>query len=130
MIDGKDIVIRTGAGAQSFDLLLRVVRRRWPAMVVEDAVSGKVFRDYTELPFSAIEEILIYRDQPAVVKWQRLGACDELRGTMIHALVSGNELTVVVDGDPPAEVVDLVDSIRHAVRGDIFNIVISLRDAA
>ena len=130
MIGGQDIVITTRAGVQRLDVVLRVVRRRWSGLIVEDALTGERFKDYNAVPFANLREVLVYRDRQIADEWQQRGACDSLRGTMIHAIAADNELTLVVDCDPPREIRDLTEAIEHAVRQDILNIVVSRGEAA
>ena len=120
MIGGTDISIPTEYGATALDIAVRLAMRLWPKAVFENAETGRVFERYDLIEFTGCEELLIYENAEKAVLWHELGADTSLRGTMIYLLISPQELTVVVDDDPPAHIKSLVSSIRDAIASNRF----------
>lgn len=96
-----DIVIqvRTLQEVNALDAVVRSLRRRWPRSVAEGP-EGERYRFYRDIPFDQLAEVFVYVDEPSRAVWRDLGAVPETEGTMVHALVLGDALTLVVDQGP------------------------------
>lgn len=121
MIGGQDIEIPTAQGSCALDFAARAVRERWPDAVFEDAQTGELFADYSDLQLVRTTEIFAYKDKLAKSKWDELGADESLVGTMIHILQSGSRITLVVDSEPSGEVLSLVNAIQDGLRSGVFS---------
>lgn len=120
MIGGRDIIIPSVRGAEALDLAVRAVIRLWRDVVLEDAVSGKSFRNYADISFAGRREILAFRDPVSAKLWDELGPDPSLDGTLIHFLLSEGELTVAIDACPPEEVESFVKGLRRSLTQDLF----------
>lgn len=129
MIGGHDVYLKTPDGASALDCALRTVRLFWPKAVFENAVTAELLPQYRQVAFAQVREILAYQDLSAFRKWEQLGADPSLHGTMIHLLASPNELALVIDDHPAAQIAEIVQSIRHALRFNPFGAV-KAREAA
>lgn len=130
MIGGIDIIIKTRSGADAMDVALRLARRIWPQMVVEDAATGERASNVAALALDQAMEILVYRDALAAEQWDAHGAIPVLDGTMIHLIRAAEALTITVDARPGLRVSNLLMAIRDALRHSIFNATASRRAAA
>jgi hypothetical protein len=103
MIGGVDVVFDTQVEpAEALELCTRLIMSRWPAAVLENALTGERYAGHAEIPFGLASELMVYRDQAAFESWQRLGADPSNANTMVHLLAyERGELTAVVD-DPVA----------------------------
>jgi hypothetical protein len=130
---GRDFVI--GKTKEGLRITANVVRNYWPRMVVQNVtdytysrkrpakgpgpdsttVTGKIFSDYKNVPYETLTEIFIYRNNRTAAKWKKMGLCEELKGTMIHALCS-EELTVVVDFPVSIEMCSMITDINNVVK--------------
>ena len=122
MIGGKDIMIPTRAGQRALDLAMRLAMRVWREPVFEDATNETRYKRYEEIPLDQLSEVLVYRDGLACDSWDELGAAPELVGTLIHLILGHDSLTVVVDEDAPAPIVQYVSALQAALRQDILNV--------
>jgi len=122
MIGGVDIVIPTGASPRDAMVVsLRLIKRIWPDVVIEDADSGeKSVIGGTELIPEGMTDVFVYQNMEMAKKWDELGAEPELIDTMIHILVRQDEVTVVVD-DPNSKMSRLfLSGMKSALRMNIF----------
>ena len=120
MISGTDLVIPVRDELDALDLALRAVVRLWDDVVLEDAETGEVFSSYRGINLFGRHEILAFRDLEAARLWDDIGPDSSLDGTLIHFLASPGELTVAVDDVPPPQIRSFVESLRAALRKDLF----------
>jgi hypothetical protein len=120
MIGGTDIIIPVRDELDALDLVVRAVVRLWPDVVLEDGETGQVLPKYEGITFHGRREILAFRDPEAARLWEEIGVDPSLEGTLVHFLVSPGELTVAVDDVPPPRIRKFIDSLRAALRKDIF----------
>jgi len=120
VISGTDFVIPVRDELDALDLALRAVVRLWDDVVLEDAETGEVFSSYRGINLFGRREILAFRDLEAARLWDDIGPDSSLDGTLIHFLVSPGELTVAVDDVPPPQIGSFVESLRAALRKDLF----------
>ena len=113
MIGGHDVIIPTTRGPEALNVAVRAAIALWPAAVIEDAVTGETFPPDERLDVAGRQEILVFRDAKSAELWETLGSDSRLRGTLIHFLLSGEELTVVVDASPPAPIEKFVEGLRQ-----------------
>jgi hypothetical protein len=120
MISGTDIVIPVRDEFDALDFALRAVVRLWDDVVLEDAETGEVFSSYWEINLFGRHEILAFRDPEVARLWDDIGTDPSLDGTLIDFLLSPGELTVAVDDVPPPQIRLFVESLRAALRKDLF----------
>jgi hypothetical protein len=114
MIGRQDIVFSLSGTepADTLDAVAREVTRRWDKAVYQDGETGCLFHTFADVPFGKLREILIYRDPASLGSWESLGAVPENAGSMIHVLLSGTQLTLVVDSVTDAQTKTLLDEVR------------------
>jgi hypothetical protein len=120
MIGGRDVIIPTTRGPEALDVALRAVTRLWPRVVLEDAVSGEIFRRYSEINFAGRSEIVAFRDPESAKHWDELGSDPMLDGTLIHFLIAEGALTVAVDATPAKQIEDFLEDLRRSLTQDLF----------
>lgn len=120
MIGGTDIIIPVRDEFDALDLALRAVDRLWDDVVLEDAETGEVFPSFWGINLFGRREILAFRDAEAARQWDEIGPDPSLDGTLVHFLLSPGELTVAVDDVPPPQIQSFVNSLRAALRKDLF----------
>ena len=130
MIGGCDIQISTHAETDGLDVALRLCRRLWPNAVFEDVSTGSRHRDLTQLALDQVEEILVYRDHAAALRWDDCGAIPELNGTLIHLILRKGLLTLTLDDEPNEQLIGYADSVKKALRQPLFNVIASSSRAA
>jgi hypothetical protein len=120
MIGGQDILIPCSEPKVALDLATRAVMRRWRRCFIEDGDTGQELQRYSQMEFGELSEILISKTAEASELWDRVGACQATRGTLIHLLAGRTTLTVVVDDEPTDEIKSVVREIRRALIQDLF----------
>jgi hypothetical protein len=115
MIGGSDYVIPTPAGKSALDACLKVIQRRWPEAVAQDALTATPLLPLDAVPGGQWTELFVYRDAVAAREWDRQEASPELIGTMVHLTFSDANVTVTVDDTPPAEIKAMVDEMSRVV---------------
>lgn len=97
MISGSDIVIPTRSPIEIAEETVRLIRREWHAMVIEDAATGAVIEwvvpGFQTLP----NEFFVYKNEEMKRLWDEEGACESNANTMFHIIQQANQLTIVVD---------------------------------
>ena len=130
MIGGRDVIIPTTRGPEALDVALRAVTRLWQHAVLEDAVTGEIFRRYAEINFAGRSEILAFRDPESAKCWDELGPDPSLDGTLIHFLIAEGALTVAVDATPPKHIEEFLEDLRRSLTKDLFASTAGKREAA
>lgn len=116
MVGGHDVSVKTHGKTKDVVLsfAVRCVMRLWPGAIVQDGITGELFKSYADIPFGETKELFVYRDQAALDIWDKLGASSTNRNTMVHLVPGSKYLTVVVD-DPGDRVMDdLIRGMREA----------------
>lgn len=116
MIGGTDHVIPTPLGPDALRLALRVILSHWPDAIVEDANTSALIPCLSEPPSDLPTELFVYQDEAALRSWDDLGLDPSNAHTMIHLLQSDESLTLVVDDEPSAMILSLVDKVDSCVR--------------
>ena len=118
MIGGIDVHIPTRAGELTLDVAVRVIRQQWSQAVFEDALTGKRFGSFAEIPFRIVEELFVYRDNQAADAWDAEGAVPSVQNSMIHLIPNDDTLTIVMD--EAGEVMDgFVKAIESGLHDEI-----------
>lgn len=130
MIGGTDIILPIHEQTEALDLVVRAVLRLWPHAVIEDVDAEEVLPPYEFINFHGRSELLVFHDQGAADKWDELGADPSLNDTLIHVLLSEGELTLSLDDEPSPKVKMFVQSLRKALRQDLFTAKAEMKDAA
>ena len=101
MISGSDIIIANPGRSvpEVLDAIVRTIQDRWPESIIQDGATGQRFASYSAVPFGALQELFVYRDESSFESWKLLGAHPTNSNAMIHALADDDEITLVVD-DP------------------------------
>ena len=101
MISGSDIIIANPGRSvpEVLDAIVRIIQARWSGSIIQDGATGQRFASYSAVPFGALQELFVYRDEVSFESWRSLGADPTNSNTMLHALVNDDEITLVVD-DP------------------------------
>ncbi len=115
MIGGIDVQIPTRCGPVSTEVAIRAIRQRWPQSEYENGLTGERYREFSQIPFGDIEEILVYRDCTSADRWDAEGAIPSLRNTMIHIIADPGLVTVVVD-ERDAAMEEVIAAISSALR--------------
>lgn len=102
------------------DMAIRTITRLWPHAMIEDAVTGEAFDRYADVTFAGRQEILVFRDAKAARLWDEIGPDPSLDGTLVHLLISGNQLTVTVDAEPNAQIRVYVAALQRSLGQDLF----------
>lgn len=116
MIGGKDVVL-TNPHEPEFALqeVFRRALQVWPQATVEDADTGLLLNLVQDTPFAGLREIMIYKDQRARDKWERLGAISTNLNTMIHVIVDWDCLTLVFDNDHNEDSQTIIKAVKRLV---------------
>ena len=118
MIGGIDIHLPTNAGISAIEVAVRAIRQFWRNATFENALTGKRYDFFLQIPFGNIEELFVYRDSAAADLWDEQGAVSCTRNSMIHLLYDEEEITLVVD-EQDASINRLVTAIASGLRDEI-----------
>jgi hypothetical protein len=126
MIGGTDVILDVKPGVSAADVILRCVRRHWPACVYQDA-------DDESQPFEPLggiwpptlkgSEFFIYRDEQAARSWDEFGATEENANLMLHVLLPTGEddddphSVTIVCGEPVGDVKAILVDIETELAG-------------
>src|SRR5262249_23662827 len=127
MIGGTDVVfwVRDGLQLEAADLILRTVRRHWPALTFQNAneeTATPLPNTDGYLPKPTGREFFIYRDRQAALSWDEHGAIPENRNAMLHVLLGKRgqpdsdmkSLTLVCDELTP-DMRSLIDEVKTGI---------------
>jgi hypothetical protein len=116
MIGGVDLILKGRTRSDDADLILRAVRRAWPSACFQRAdAENAAPLSAVRFPVDNMDEFFVYRDAACLESWQTNGASTENEDTMIHVVVSPQEITIIVDRyDGPLAV--LAEEIFEALR--------------
>lgn len=115
MIGGTDIVMPTNGGKCALDHCTRIVCRYWPEARFEDAISGEKYATYGDIPFAAVDQLLIYKNS------ESQAAFDEDRADaeqMLYLILGGGSITTVTDCPESDEIKDIIASVRASVNAE------------
>ena len=112
MIGGTDHVFPVEHPAPALEALAHIVSAVWPAALFQNAETSEIYENRA-LPFDSVAELLVYRDDKVAQSWNDHGAMPELQNTMIHILCSEQELTIVTDEPPTAEINAIISAFRQ-----------------
>jgi hypothetical protein len=111
MIGGNDIVIPAVGDPATLEACVRIIQRRWPHARFEDIISGRKYSSYLDIPFGLVRHVLAYPDAEAEAAWDS-DSPDSPPNSMLHLILSPNDITAVVDEPNTAEMRSMLDSIR------------------
>jgi hypothetical protein len=121
MIGGQDHIIPTANALAALEHAMRMVRRIWHSAVFEDGRTGEPIDPFAQPSLLGRREVLAFKDAAASRLWEEVGADETTRNTLIHLLISQDELTVVVDDEPSPEMQRFLHSLSHALKQDLFS---------
>jgi hypothetical protein len=112
VIGGSDITLETyGLEPPAvLEAVTRVTLRRWPSAVFVNPETGSRFDSYADIAFGSLHELLVFRDEPARDIWERLGADPDNAHTLIYAIATADNLTLVVED--PVVAHGVIDELR------------------
>jgi hypothetical protein len=114
MIGGNDIVFGAVGDSASLEACARIIRRVWPHVRFEDAVTGDKYKHITEIPFGSVRELLAYLSKEAEASWDA-DSPDSPENSMLYIIVRENDITVVLDDPDAAEISLILEGIRGAL---------------
>jgi hypothetical protein len=121
LIGGTDVTIPTKAGATALDICLRAIRREWPEAVFEDALTGRVFNDYSSIPLKQISELFVFRDRYIACEWENRGCEPGLENTMIHLKPLDDSITLIVDDSSEMSMNRILSAVRAGLNGEVLD---------
>jgi hypothetical protein len=102
----------------ALELSARAMLEVWKDGIIQDGQTAEVYHDFSAVPFGRMQEMMIYRDEASVESWERLGADEENRNTMVHFLfpaehLGGDEnMVFVLDDVMAAEAISIISAVR------------------
>lgn len=119
MIGGTDVVFPVVGDSAALEACARIVRRCWPDIRFEDAVTGDKYRSLSDIPFGKVRELLAYPNADAEAAWDADSSTSD-ENSMRYLIVRPDEdLTVVLDNPDTAEMRSLLHAIHELLRTDI-----------
>jgi hypothetical protein len=126
MIGGTDVILDVKPGVSAADVILRRVRRHWPACVYQDADDeSEPFEPLGEIwpPTLKGNEFFLYRDEEAARSWDEFGATEENANLILHVLLPTGQAdddphsVTIVCGEPVGEVKTLLAEVEEELAG-------------
>jgi len=115
MIGGQDIHLPVRSGPEALDFAVRAILRRWKhAVFVANRRPEMLTYDRLEFHDEHLE-VIVYRDHGACDLWREKGYDESLRGTMVYLISDPEDLTIVVEDEPSAEIKLLLQTIRNGI---------------
>jgi hypothetical protein len=114
MIGGTDVVIPATGDVAALDTCARIIQRYWPRARFEDAITGKKYGSYGDIPVGGVRELFAYPDASAEAAWDTDDAVAE-RNTMIYLILTPEAVTAVLDDPHAPDMRSILDSIRNAL---------------
>ncbi len=120
---GVDVRLQTPDHDAAVDAILRIVRRHWPAVVVQNGDDAEPLARRPDgfLVKPTQRQFFLYQDDAAYQAWAELGAVPENANTMLHVVlgrqldrVKATSLTLVCD-DLMGEMGAMVGEVRDAL---------------
>ena len=103
-IGGIDIVIRSKRSLRDLDFeFMDSIRRHWPESQAR----------YVHQPKE--REAFIYRDRASLESWEKEGAVEENRNTMVHLLFDVYRLTIVVDDPKDPTMASMIAGVKDVL---------------
>ena len=126
MIGGLDIILQAPSERKAMELILRTVRRHWPACLFEDAeAETEAWSPCPEgwLPDPSVREFFLYRDEKVASSWEKHGASPKNANSMLHVLLGKRrkssapsiEITLVCD-EEAGEMGEILSEIRSGLK--------------
>ncbi len=114
MIGGTDVVIPASGDADALETCARIIQRYWPRARFEDALTGKKYGSYREIPVEHVRELFAYPDASAEAAWDADNAV-AANNTMIYLILTPQTVTAVLDDPSAPDMRSILDSIRNAL---------------
>jgi hypothetical protein len=118
MIGGNDIVFPAVGDSASLEACARIVRRWWPQVRFEDAVTGDKYQRLDHVPFGLVRELLAYVNADAEAAWDA-DSPDAAVNSMLYLVVRPEDITLVMDDPSTADMRSMLDAIRNYLWTDI-----------
>jgi hypothetical protein len=118
MIGGNDIVFPAVGDPASLEACARIVRRHWPDVRFEDAITGVKYERLDDIPFGMVRELLAYPDADAEAAWDAESP-DSAENSMLYLIVRPDDITVVLDNPDTAEMRSILGAIHDLLWTDI-----------
>jgi hypothetical protein len=114
MIGANDIVFSAVDDSASLEACARIIRKFWPSLRFEDAVTGEKFARMTLIPFGNVTELLAYPNEEAEASWDA-DRPDSPENSMLCIINRDNDITVVMDNPNTPEILLILEGIRGAL---------------
>lgn len=114
MIGGNDVVFGAVGDSASLEACARIIRKCWPDVRFEDAVTGAKYSRTADVPFGSIKELLAYPNQEAEACWDS-DSPDSPENSMLSIIVRERDVTVVLDNPCTPEMRSILEGIRGAL---------------
>lgn len=114
MIGGTDQVFKAIGDSASLEACARIIRKRWPLVRFEDAVTGDKYARLNDIPFGAVKELLAYPNQEAEDSWDA-DSPDSPENSMLNIIVRETDITVVLDNPHTADMQFILEGIHGAL---------------
>lgn len=115
MIGGTDIVFPTVGGSATLEAFARIVRRYWPEIRFEDAVTGDKYRNFRDIPFGSTRELLAYPDAESEAAWDA-DSPTSAENSMLYLILRAEDVTLVVDNPNTPQMQSMIGTIRYFIR--------------
>jgi len=111
MIGGNDIVFGAVGDPASLEACARIIRKRWPRVRFEDAVTGDKYAMLIDVPFGEVRELLAYPSEEAEAAWDS-DSQESPENSMLYVIVREEDITVVLDNPLTADMQFILEGIR------------------
>ena len=114
MIGGNDIVFGAVDDSASLWACARIIRKRWPHVRFEDAITGNKYAHLTDVPFGSVKELLAFPSKEAEACWDA-DRPDSPENSMLYIIARDEDITVVLDNPNTADMQFILSGIRGAL---------------
>ena len=118
MIGGNDIVFPAVGDSAALEACARIVKRHWPDIRFEDAITGDKYQRLGDIPLGRVQELLAYPNSEAEATWDAESP-ESPENSMLYLIVRPEEITVVLDNPYTSEMKSILDSIHDLLWTDI-----------
>jgi hypothetical protein len=118
VIGGNDIVFPAVGDSASLQACARIVKRFWPGIRFEDALTGDKYQRLEDIPFGNVRELLAYPNADAEAAWDADDA-DSPENSMLYLIVRPDDITIVLDNPETTEMRSILNAIHDLLWADI-----------
>lgn len=119
MIGGTDIVFPAVGDSAALEACARIVRRHWPDVRFEDAITGQKYSQLGDIPLGKVRELLAYPDDESEAAWDS-DSPNSPENSMLSLIVRPEDVTVVLDNPDTPQMQSLLNAIHEMLWADIY----------